>query len=314
MASMPASRASPRVEAPPPASAAPPAAQGGWLTHKGSNPTRHHAVPPPRAAVSAPATATHAQHHRHPAPYPPIDCAVPGLERLHAEPPVYVAHGLLSAAQCEALVGAAKCGALPALPYDNAVLLDTHRLWPLALVVAAGAAFDTWHAGGDVRVAPLAAAAAVKWAAGVGGVVAAARLLVRHAIGGRVFTGTKWTTRQLFDGGADDGAAPAAGAGTPAASAPAAAADATEAFLRSTARMLCTPPSHLEAPTVTRYGEGQQQRVHFDGRPRGDPQGLAEFMAVSRAHPRTHRTPLRPPSPPPPHPYSRCPPPTPPID
>jgi hypothetical protein len=180
------------------------------------------------------------------------------------------------------------------------VLLDTHRLWPLALVVAVGAAFDTLHggaaaaalaAGGGSGPGALAAAAApalLKWAAGVGTLVGAAHVAARRAIGGRVFTGTKWTVASLFgrsssDAGGSSGDAGGSNGdagGSSDASEQAAARAAAARFVRATAALLGTPPAHLEPPTVTRYQSGQQQRVHFDGRPAGDPSGLAEFMAA----------------------------------
>jgi hypothetical protein len=52
--------------------------------------------------------------------YPFIDPAFRGLELLHAEPPVYLVHGMLSRQECGALIRAAEGGALDGLEYDNA--------------------------------------------------------------------------------------------------------------------------------------------------------------------------------------------------
>lgn len=106
-----------------------------------------------------------------------------------------MARGFLPPADCEALRRSAAAGQLPHLPYDNAVLVDTHRLWPLLAVVAAGATFDAWHgAGAAMTVTPDALVAAAgpalaKWAALVGGMLAAALGGMRLLVGGCVFTG-----------------------------------------------------------------------------------------------------------------------------
>ena len=150
-------------------------------------------------------------------------------------------------------------------PLPQAVLLNTHRLWPLALMVVAGAAFDVWHFGGPAVVAAggsaeallqVMALATVRWSAAVGALLAATHLAMRQAIGGRVFTGTKWTTKNLFQcdnssgGNGCGGSSRDGGSSSCAAAAPAAVA--TERFIRATARLLGTPASHLEPPTVTR--------------------------------------------------------------
>jgi hypothetical protein len=173
------------------------------------------------------------------------------------------------------------------------VLIDTHKLWPLLIVIAAGAAFDTLHSGGAAASDPSSlpalatlALALLKWSAAVGGLLAAAHFGARHAIGGRVFSGTKWTVANLFRPRGGDGRAAQLDGGKPQreladpVADPAAAAAAARAFVLSTSALLATLPSHLEPPTVTRYREGQQQRVHFDGRPAGDPSGLQEFLAA----------------------------------
>lgn len=114
---------------------------------------------------------------------------------MHEEPPVYVVRQVLSADDCRLLRQAAEAGRLPGLQYDNSVLLDTHRLWPLLAVVAAGAGFDAWRelqagGGGSLEAAVAAAAPALaRWALGVGGLLAGALAAARLAIGGKVFTG-----------------------------------------------------------------------------------------------------------------------------
>ncbi|GAB4822211.1 hypothetical protein N2152v2_009257, partial [Parachlorella kessleri] len=69
----------------------------------------------------------------------------PGLDLVHPETPVFVCHGLLTDAECEAIIAAASANQLPEIEYDNSMLLDTQRLWPLALVAMAGAGFDSWQ-------------------------------------------------------------------------------------------------------------------------------------------------------------------------
>lgn len=95
----PASRALPR-RAPAPA---PPAAPGPA------------GAPTTTSAVPAPATAAGGSRR-----YPFIDLEHPGLELVHAEPPVYVIHGFLSDEDCDALVAAAEGGALDGLDYEDA--------------------------------------------------------------------------------------------------------------------------------------------------------------------------------------------------
>ncbi|KAL4442088.1 hypothetical protein ABPG77_011349 [Micractinium sp. CCAP 211/92] len=196
--------------------------------------------------------------------YPHIDRFFPGLEQVHAEPPVYVAHGFLSDDECSLLRQAATAGQLQPLPYDNKALVDTHRLWPLACVVAAGAAFDAWHGlGGDAAptgAALLAAAgpALLRWTVLVGGLLGATLAGLNFTVGGRVFTGTKWTVTKLDPAHAT--------------------APVVSRFIHRTSRLLGTPIDRLEPPTVTRYERGQYQRRHFDARPDGDPAGLKTFL------------------------------------
>lgn len=196
--------------------------------------------------------------------YPYIDRFFPGLEQVHAEPPVYIAHGFLSKEECTRLRQAATAGELQPLPYDNKALVDTHRLWPLAFVVAAGASFDAWHSlGGNAALtaASLAAAACpalLRWTALVGGLLGAALAGLNFTVGGRVFTGIKYTVANLEPA---HGTAPT-----------------VSRFIHRTSRLLGTPIDRLEPPTVTRYQRGQYQRVHFDARPDGDPAGLKQFL------------------------------------
>ena len=131
--------------------------------------------------------------------YPHIDQRFPGLELVHAEPPVYLAHGFLSAEDCALLRSSAAAGELPGVEYENRVLADTTRLWPLALVVAAGAGFDCWQAVGGAAgggssssagsIAAVALPALLRWGAGVGGLLAAVLLGMQQLAGGSVFTG-----------------------------------------------------------------------------------------------------------------------------
>ena len=150
----------------------------------------------PEAAAAAAAPAGELPHHRG---YPHIDQRFPGLELVHAEPPVYLAHDFLSAEDCALLRSSAAAGELPSVEYENRVLADTNRLWPLALVVAAGAGFDCWQAlacaagvAGSSSIGSIAAVAGpslLRWAAGVGGLLAAVLLGMQQLAGGSVFTG-----------------------------------------------------------------------------------------------------------------------------
>jgi hypothetical protein len=58
------------------------------------------------------------------------------------------------------------------------------------------------------------------------------------------------------------------------------AAPALARFLAAACALLAVPPERLEPPTVTRYREGQYQRLHFDARPDGDAAGLKQFEEV----------------------------------
>ena len=120
------------------------------------------ASPQPREQPLAdqPAGASPSSSHGLWRAYPHINRRYPGLELVHAEPPVYVCHGFLPPADCAALRGAAAVGQLPQIQYDQAVLVDVHRLWPLLLVVGAGAGFDAWHGAGAGATADALAAAA----------------------------------------------------------------------------------------------------------------------------------------------------------
>lgn len=40
------------------------------------------------------------------------------------------------------------------------------------------------------------------------------------------------------------------------------------------------PPPKPPCVQVTRYQRGQYQRLHFDARPAGDPDGLKQFLEV----------------------------------
>jgi hypothetical protein len=129
------------------------------------------------------------------ASYPPIDLGFEGLELIHVEPPVFVCHELLSKQDCDHIITAAEGERLPEVEYDNSALLDTQRLWPLAIVALSGAAFDSWQqaglpAGGAPVDALLITALPnlAKWGAILEAMVAGAKaLLPRFA--GKVFTG-----------------------------------------------------------------------------------------------------------------------------
>jgi hypothetical protein len=84
-------------------------------------PARRLPAPPrPHAPDGTPGTAAPPGAKQQRAGYPWIDGTFPGLEMVHAEPPVYIVHGLLPAPDCAALVAAACGGALDGLEYENA--------------------------------------------------------------------------------------------------------------------------------------------------------------------------------------------------
>ena len=168
--------------------------------------------------------------------YPFIDRGSHGLQLIHAEPPVYIAHNFLSAADCEALMSAAHEGALDAIAYNDAVLFDNQRLLPLALVVLGGCIPDLFrlyseHSNPTMQQLFVAAFHGMSIWAGIAGMLAITiKAAVQQSIRGKVFTGQKWSL----------------------AAAPAPAAAATTKFLQNLSGMLRISVSHLELPTLTR--------------------------------------------------------------
>lgn len=168
--------------------------------------------------------------------YPFIDTAYPGVELVHAEPPVYVVHNFLQPGHCHALQQAALAGNLPTAAYNDAVLFDYQRLAYLGFVVAIGAASQAmlaWQAGGDVTSILLSAAkAAAGWAGATALLAVGVKTAVEWYTNGKCFTGSKWSTQQMAPGNP--------------------AAEATDAFVNNVCRLLQTDPSKLEVPLVTR--------------------------------------------------------------
>lgn len=187
------------------------------------------------------------------------DPAYPNLAVLSADPVMLYVEGFLTAEECAAHREAAERGELRCEAYADRVALDADRLralWgvpPLAALPQLVA-----HAGEPGGVARAAVAVAVA-AAAVGAltrVVPAAlqAWLDRSAdVAGKspfVHTGTKFLTE-----GAPDTVTNAA---------------ATEAFLERVDRlMLGRAANRCEPPTVTRYLEGERQRLHNDCRTDG---------------------------------------------
>mmetsp|Transcript_1192 Transcript_1192/g.2230 ORF Transcript_1192/g.2230 Transcript_1192/m.2230 type:complete len:392 (-) Transcript_1192:321-1496(-) len=204
--------------------------------------------------------------------YPPFDANYPGVEQIHSEPPVFLVHGLLSDAQCDALVEAARSESLGRIRYSgNFILLDQEKLRPLVPLCLVAGVPPIVHAleQGDALPSALgpAAASAGFAALAMAGLVKAVPMALEKVLwavgGGACFTGTKWGTDSLE---ATHGAG--------------AAADAYAAFLANAQRVLfCAEKERFERPTVTRYGPGEFQRVHTDARPPGDPDGLDLFLA-----------------------------------
>ena len=213
--------------------------------------------------------------------YPWIDRQFPGLEVVHEDPPVFVVRDFLSPEQCRAVVEAAESRSLPPVAYDNSVHLDLSRLRALPLLVAVGSCIPARHAlegAGDLAAAAQAFGASFALGcAGAAALAVAATRAVELSIGGAVFTGSKWSaTALLAQDGAPGGrarAAAAAGGGEAAggvAGRHPVAAGGVRDFVDKAAGLLALPASHLEPPLVTRYGPGEQQRVHLDARPAGD--------------------------------------------
>mmetsp|Transcript_1191 Transcript_1191/g.2226 ORF Transcript_1191/g.2226 Transcript_1191/m.2226 type:complete len:451 (-) Transcript_1191:321-1673(-) len=181
-------------------------------------------------------------------------------------------HGLLSDAQCDALVEAARSESLGRIRYSgNFILLDQEKLRPLVPLCLVAGVPPIVHAleQGDALPSALgpAAASAGFAALAMAGLVKAVPMALEKVLwavgGGACFTGTKWGTDSLE---ATHGAG--------------AAADAYAAFLANAQRVLfCAEKERFERPTVTRYGPGEFQRVHTDARPPGDPDGLDLFLA-----------------------------------
>lgn len=205
----------------------------------------------PIAAVAAPASQFHA-----------IDRSFPGIEVAIEEPPVFVVRGALSNDACDALVKAAEAGQMPPVSYDNSVHLDMHRLRPLPLMVAVGAAIPAWHAaeaGGDAA----AVLAAFAGAAAVGGASVAALCwaaveILQATVGRNIFTGSKWNAARVEGDIAAERA--------------------VEDFFRFVEILLSTSRDLCERPLVTRYAVGEEQKVHLDARPAGDA-SMAQFEA-----------------------------------
>lgn len=169
--------------------------------------------------------------------YPYLDVDRPGVEVLHAEPPVYLVHSFLQPGHCHALQQAALNGQLPSAAYNDAVLFDYHKLSYLGIVVAVGAAAQallSWQHGASANnVLQSAAAAAAVWS----GIAAVLAVAVRTGVilytKGRCFTGSKWSTEQLQPGNPT--------------------AEAVETFVDNVCKLLDTQPSKLEVPLVTRW-------------------------------------------------------------
>lgn len=154
-----------------------------------------------------------AQHPQRPE-YPPYNPGFPGgLECLHEEPPVFLASSFLSESECEALVGAAREGRLAHLPYENRVLIDTSRLWPLGGIIAAGAGLQAWQAAqhdpscSSSSIAAAAVAGLLQWLALAAAAVAGVQWLAQRVTGARIFTG------QCFGGWHPGGLNPSFGGG-----------------------------------------------------------------------------------------------------
>lgn len=77
--------------------------------------------------------------------YPYVGVGFPGLQLLHAEPPVFMITDFLSPNHCQALIKAAERNQLSEAQYNDAVLFDYQRLTPLCLVVLAGTTVDVLH-------------------------------------------------------------------------------------------------------------------------------------------------------------------------
>lgn len=174
--------------------------------------------------------------HRQSTKYPFLDPTYPGVEQLHAEPPVYLVHNLLQPGHCHALQQAALSGQLPTAAYNDAVLFDYHKLSYLSIIVVAGAAAQAVHAWQDGAamgsILQSAATGAVAWSGIAALLAAGVKKAVEVYTNGRCFTGSKWSFEQLQPGNP--------------------AAEAVDAFVRNVCKLLDTDADKLEVPLVTR--------------------------------------------------------------
>ena len=172
------------------------------------------------------------------------------LRAVHADPPVYCIEDLLSEAECDALIEAARSGALgDQIDYGDEVKLRWDRLTLLLPLVGVGTVGLTLGADYDLGVAFVACLGLA------GGLVAiaskaASALVSSGAV--RCFTGTKWNA---------DGA------------------DVSRRFASKAAGLFGVGEARLEPVTVTRYRAGEFQQRHLDARPLGDTAGLQQFLA-----------------------------------
>ncbi|CAG9466945.1 unnamed protein product [Pedinophyceae sp. YPF-701] len=240
-------------------------------------------------AMPSTTTATRAPSETQPRPgpgngdqrYPYIDQSYPGLQVLNEEPPVYLIRNFLSEAHCDALRAAAVEGVLPEIQYDNSVHLDAAKLRLLAPIAVLGAVPPALHAAeAGASTAQILAAGGQALGIAAAGMFVLTRvvvLAVQASIGGKIFSGSKWTTRELR------AATPEAGsdeAGVQRNALRANAIAARAAFVDAYTRLIDTPESHLEEPMVTRYQEGDYQLTHIDARTAGDMgEDMEAFMA-----------------------------------
>eukprot|EP00747_Dinoflagellata_sp_TGD_P171200 gnl/TRDRNA2_/TRDRNA2_204721_c0_seq1.p1 gnl/TRDRNA2_/TRDRNA2_204721_c0~~gnl/TRDRNA2_/TRDRNA2_204721_c0_seq1.p1 ORF type:complete len:408 (+),score=56.14 gnl/TRDRNA2_/TRDRNA2_204721_c0_seq1:76-1299(+) len=177
-----------------------------------------------------------------------------GAELLSADPEAWILRRVLNSDECHALVHSAEAGQLRWEDYrqpEGGVLLQWDDLLPrLALlssvagVTRATALLQHGEPMQDALIAGIAVAGA--FCALASGLAQGVRTATAAALGGKVFTGTKW-----YGLSAERGSAAAA---------------TIERFVTTLEQALLCDRRTLEPPTVTRYRVGEQQRVHVDAR------------------------------------------------
>eukprot|EP00746_Dinoflagellata_sp_MGD_P136864 gnl/MRDRNA2_/MRDRNA2_70718_c0_seq1.p1 gnl/MRDRNA2_/MRDRNA2_70718_c0~~gnl/MRDRNA2_/MRDRNA2_70718_c0_seq1.p1 ORF type:complete len:463 (+),score=83.62 gnl/MRDRNA2_/MRDRNA2_70718_c0_seq1:92-1480(+) len=189
-----------------------------------------------------------------------------GAELLNLDPQAWLMRGVLSNEQCDTLVSSAASGELEEFAYEQpgaGVLVKWNEIAPrlaaLSLLAGANRAFALLQQGEQVLDAIVAGSAVASLFCGVAlGLANAGKAAAGAAVGGKVFTGTKWRGASVKKGSA--------------------AAAAVERFVGTLENALLCDRSTMEPLIVTRYRVGEQQRVHTDARLPVDAERLAQYL------------------------------------